>query len=94
MEARRHQCAVFRPFVVPFLPTAVLRTCMCAGRWARKGSLYEALGLDCRSYARWLIEGKTNETSPRCFPGCSMSPTPQFYERLEAIVTNKPAPER
>lgn len=53
---------------------------------ARK-EFYEALGLDAREYDKHVI-AKTNETSARVFPVVLNVEHPQFYKRLESIVTN------
>ena len=56
---------------------------------ARK-EFYEALGLDARSYDKYVI-GKTNETSARVFPVVLNVDHPEFYERLECMVQNNAA---
>lgn len=56
---------------------------------ARK-EFYEALGLDARTYDKYVI-GKTNETSARVFPVVLNVDHPEFYERLENLVTNNAA---
>jgi len=56
---------------------------------ARK-EFYEALGLDARSYDRYVI-AKTNETSARVFPVVLDVENPRFWERLERLVDNNAA---
>jgi magnesium-protoporphyrin IX monomethyl ester (oxidative) cyclase len=56
---------------------------------ARK-EFYEALGLDARSYDRYVIR-KTNETSARVFPVVLDVENPRFWERLERLVRNNAA---
>ena len=56
---------------------------------ARK-EFYESLGLDAREYDK-LVIGKTNETSARVFPVVLNVEHPEFYRRLERIVTNNEA---
>jgi magnesium-protoporphyrin IX monomethyl ester (oxidative) cyclase len=56
---------------------------------ARK-EFYEALGLDARTYDRYVIE-KTNETSARVFPVVLDVENPRFWERLERLVRNNAA---
>lgn len=56
---------------------------------ARK-EFYEALGLDARTYDKYVI-GKTNETSARVFPVVLNVDHPEFYKRLEAMVQNNAA---
>ncbi|MFM7512569.1 MAG: magnesium-protoporphyrin IX monomethyl ester cyclase, partial [Cyanobium sp.] len=56
---------------------------------ARK-EFYEALGLDARSYDKYVI-AKTNETSARVFPVVLNVEHPEFYERLEKLVQNNAA---
>jgi magnesium-protoporphyrin IX monomethyl ester (oxidative) cyclase len=56
---------------------------------ARK-EFYEALGLDARTYDRYVIE-KTNETSARVFPVVLDVANPRFWERLERLVRNNAA---
>jgi magnesium-protoporphyrin IX monomethyl ester (oxidative) cyclase len=56
---------------------------------ARK-EFYEALGLDARTYDRYVIE-KTNETSARVFPVVLNVRHPRFWERLERLVRNNAA---
>ena len=56
---------------------------------ARK-EFYEALGLDARSYDRYVI-AKTNETSARVFPVVLDVENPRFWTRLERLVDNNEA---
>ena len=56
---------------------------------ARK-EFYEALGLDARTYDRYVIR-KTNETSARIFPVVLDVESPKFWERLERMVGNNAA---
>ena len=56
---------------------------------ARK-EFYESLGLDAREYDKHVI-GKTNETSARVFPVVLNVDHPEFYQRLERMVTNNAA---
>ena len=56
---------------------------------ARK-EFYEALGLDARSYDKYVI-AKTNETSARVFPVVLNVYHPKFYVRLERLVSNNNA---
>ena len=56
---------------------------------ARK-EFYEALGLDARTYDKYVI-AKTNETSSRVFPVVLNVAHPEFYERLEKLVQNNAA---
>ena len=56
---------------------------------ARK-EFYEALGLDARTYDRYVI-AKTNETSARVFPVVLNVESPEFWERLERLVQNNAA---
>lgn len=56
---------------------------------ARK-EFYEALGLDARTYDRYVIE-KTNETSARVFPVVLDVENPRFWVRLERLVRNNAA---
>ncbi len=56
---------------------------------ARK-EFYEALGLDARTYDKYVI-AKTNETSARVFPVVLNVEHPEFYERLEKLVQNNAA---
>ena len=56
---------------------------------ARK-EFYESLGLDAREYDK-LVIGKTNETSARVFPVVLNVEHPEFYRRLERMVTNNEA---
>ena len=53
---------------------------------ARK-EFYEALGLDARAYDKVVI-AKTNETSARVVPVVLNVDHPQFYVRLERLVSN------
>ena len=56
---------------------------------ARK-EFYEALGLDARTYDRYVI-AKTNETSARVFPVVLDVENPKFWQRLERLVDNNTA---
>ena len=56
---------------------------------ARK-EFYEALGLDARTYDRYVI-AKTNETSARVFPVVLDVENPKFWQRLERLVDNNAA---
>lgn len=56
---------------------------------ARK-EFYEALGLDARSYDKYVI-AKTNETSARVFPVVLDVENPRFWTRLERLVDNNQA---
>ena len=56
---------------------------------ARK-EFYEALGLDARTYDKYVID-KTNETSARVFPVVLDVKNPKFWERLEKLVQNNAA---
>ncbi|MFM7635697.1 MAG: magnesium-protoporphyrin IX monomethyl ester (oxidative) cyclase [Cyanobacteriota bacterium] len=56
---------------------------------ARK-EFYESLGLDARTYDRYVID-KTNETSARVFPVVLDVKNPKFWDRLEKLVQNNAA---
>jgi magnesium-protoporphyrin IX monomethyl ester (oxidative) cyclase len=56
---------------------------------ARK-EFYEALGLDARTYDKYVIT-KTNETSARVFPVVLDVENPRFWVRLERLVHNNEA---
>jgi magnesium-protoporphyrin IX monomethyl ester (oxidative) cyclase len=56
---------------------------------ARK-EFYEALGLDARTYDKYVI-AKTNETSARVFPVVLDVENPKFWQRLERLVNNNQA---
>ncbi|MEB3272518.1 MAG: magnesium-protoporphyrin IX monomethyl ester (oxidative) cyclase [Prochlorothrix sp.] len=53
----------------------------------QRSDFYAAIGLDAREYDKHVIL-KTNETAGRVFPIILDVENPEFYERLEACVSN------